>query len=247
MARLASSDAAADRACWRFGRAPILIDRLDGGVADVESRPAHRPPGRRARPGRRGPRPSRLRGSASAPGSERSGGSRSRRGARREPRHRPRPRAASRRPPGRAPARNPPTRWRTGRSPRPAGRSGRRGSVRPHGSRPGRRHRRGRGGLAGTDLSPLADQHDAERCSGVEAMARQRPVAILEDVQRQDDAGAEHGVQRKERDLHRHQSVLEAWRPAGTDPSLAATTSAGSDRARCTQVTEKPPDSRRLR
>ena len=53
------------------------------------------------------------------------------------------------------------------------------------------------------DLAPVSDQHDTERRAGVEAVARQRPVAVLEDVEGQDDAWTEDGVQREEGDLHR--------------------------------------------
>ena len=53
------------------------------------------------------------------------------------------------------------------------------------------------------DLPSVADQDDTERRTGVEAVARQRPVALLEDVEGQHDAGTEDGVQREERDLHR--------------------------------------------
>ena len=52
-------------------------------------------------------------------------------------------------------------------------------------------------------LPSVADQDDPERRSRVEAVPRQRPVAILEDVEGQDDAWTEDGVQREEGDLHR--------------------------------------------
>ena len=53
------------------------------------------------------------------------------------------------------------------------------------------------------DLPAIADEHDPERLAAVEAAPGHRPVAFLEDVERQDDARTEHRVQRKERDLHR--------------------------------------------
>ena len=53
------------------------------------------------------------------------------------------------------------------------------------------------------DLAAVADEHDPERLTAVETAPGHRPVAFLEDVERQDDARTEHRVQRKERDLHR--------------------------------------------
>ena len=57
--------------------------------------------------------------------------------------------------------------------------------------------------LARPRFAPLADEDHAERRAGVETMAGQGPVAVLEDVERHDDARTEDGVQREERDLHR--------------------------------------------
>ena len=57
--------------------------------------------------------------------------------------------------------------------------------------------------LALPRFAALADQDHPERRAGVEAMAGQGPVAVLEDVERHDDARAEDRVQREERDLHR--------------------------------------------
>jgi hypothetical protein len=49
----------------------------------------------------------------------------------------------------------------------------------------------------------VADEHDTERFACVEAAPGHRPVPLLEDVEGQDDAGAEDRVQWEERDLHR--------------------------------------------
>jgi hypothetical protein len=64
-----------------------------------------------------------------------------------------------------------------------------------------------RGHPGRADLPSVADEHDPERLAGVQAALGHRPVALLEDVERQDDARTEHRVQREERDLHRHRSV----------------------------------------
>ena len=61
----------------------------------------------------------------------------------------------------------------------------------------------GKGAPDGADLAPVADQDDAKRGARLEAVAGQCPVALLEDVERDDDAGAQHRVQWEERDLHR--------------------------------------------
>ena len=55
----------------------------------------------------------------------------------------------------------------------------------------------------GTGLEALSDQDNTEGGAIVEAVARQRAVAILEDVEGQDDARTQDRVQREERDLHR--------------------------------------------
>ena len=57
--------------------------------------------------------------------------------------------------------------------------------------------------LARPRFASLADEDHAERRAGVEAVASQGPIPILEDVERHDDARTEDGVQREERDLHR--------------------------------------------
>ena len=60
-----------------------------------------------------------------------------------------------------------------------------------------------RGHLAGdgTDLSALTDEHDPERVTGLDAAAHHQPVAILEDVQGQRDAGTQDRAERKEGEL----------------------------------------------
>ncbi len=75
-----------------------------------------------------------------------------------------------------------------------------------------RAHARQRGDPVRTDLASVADQHDAERVPGVEAAPGHLAVALLEDVERQDDAWAEHHVEREERDLHGHRSDA-SWVP----------------------------------
>jgi len=69
-----------------------------------------------------------------------------------------------------------------------------------------RTHAGQREGPALAHLAALADQHDPERCAGVQAVPGQSPVAVLEDVQREDDPRAEDRVQREERDLQRPSS-----------------------------------------
>ena len=65
---------------------------------------------------------------------------------------------------------------------------------------PDARHGQARGRAR---LEALADEHDPERRAGLDAVAGQRPVAVLEDVERHDDAGAQDGVERKEGQFHR--------------------------------------------
>jgi hypothetical protein len=71
----------------------------------------------------------------------------------------------------------------------------------------GQRPHRGHGQLSLTDLTALADQHDAERAVVGEARLDHRLVAVFEDVERQGDARAQHRVQRKERQVH-HRALV---------------------------------------
>ena len=54
----------------------------------------------------------------------------------------------------------------------------------------------------GARLQALADQHDPERRARLDAVSGERPVAVLEDVERHHDAGAQDGVERKEGQFH---------------------------------------------
>ena len=54
----------------------------------------------------------------------------------------------------------------------------------------------------GPCLQSFADQHDPERRARLDAMTGERPVAVLEDVERHDDAGAQDGVEREEGQFH---------------------------------------------
>ena len=68
------------------------------------------------------------------------------------------------------------------------------------------------------DLATLPDQDDPERRRGLEAVADHRPVAVLEDVEGQGDAGAQDGVEREERQFHPAASRA-AWR--GVRPGVS--------------------------
>ena len=52
------------------------------------------------------------------------------------------------------------------------------------------------------DVAPILDQHDTERAAGLEAVSGEGAIALLEDVQGDDDPGAEHRVEREQRDVH---------------------------------------------
>ncbi len=54
----------------------------------------------------------------------------------------------------------------------------------------------------GADLQALADEHDPERRARLDAVSGERPVAVLEDVERHHDAGAQDRVERKEGQFH---------------------------------------------
>ena len=79
---------------------------------------------------------------------------------------------------------------------------------------------------AGRDLAALADQHHAEGRGRVEAASDHHPVALLEHVEGERDAGRQDGVEREERDLHRPAGSLTE-----TPPGVPAASGWGRERA----------------
>ncbi len=69
------------------------------------------------------------------------------------------------------------------------------------------------------DLTALAQEHDAEWLTALDAAVDHEAVALLEDVQRQGHARTEHRTEREQRDLvHRSDGRTESERRALTGP-----------------------------